>query len=557
MTEWTLGDILDAVATAVPDRTMTVCGERKRTFAESASDTRRFANFLADRGFGLHTPREELANWECGQDRIALIMRNDRYPDVLLGSLKARVIPVNVNHHYTAAEIRDLLDYVGPRGVVYHRSFGPAVAEALDGLDLDLLVVVDDGSDEPDVAGAVNLDEAIALGDPDHVIPTSPDDLLMMCTGGTTGRPKGVLWRQSDMYVAAMAGSDHASAEVLHDIARGGGQVWFAVSPLLHAAGVWTALAGVLTGQTVVLYDDRYSFDARTVLETAEREKVFLMTMVGDAFAGPLVAELKTNSYNLTGLYVIGTGGAATNPVHKEALLDAIPHATIIDGYGSSETGGMGFGNSQRGSAAETFLPRPGGTVVSADRTRILAPGDTEVGWAARSSRIPLGYFNDPEATGRTFPVIDGERFAVPGDRATVEEDGTIRVLGRDSLVVNTGGEKVFVEEVEDVLRSHSLVADALVVGRPSARWGNEVVALVQRRSANGVDSAALVELCKGRLAGFKVPKAVLFVSQIRRLGNGKPDYRWAADRVVVDGEDSNEATGNGAAQDVSREVGV
>ncbi|MCX5045362.1 acyl-CoA synthetase [Aldersonia sp. NBC_00410] len=557
MTEWTLGDILDAVAGAVPDRTMTVCGDRKRTFAEIASDTRRFANFLADRGFGMHTRREDLANWECGQDRIALIMRNDRYPEVLLGCLKARAIPVNVNHHYTAGEVRDLLDYVGPRGVVYHRSLGPVVAEALDGLDLDLVVVADDGSEEPDIDGAVSLDDAIALGDPDRVIPTSPDDLLMMCTGGTTGRPKGVLWRQSDMYVAAMAGSDHASAEVLRDIARGGGQVWFAVSPLLHAAGVWTALAGVLTGQTVVLYDDRHKFDARTVLETAEREKVFLMTMVGDAFAGPLVGELQANSYDLSGLFVIGTGGAATNPVHKRALLEAIPHATIIDGYGSSETGGMGFGNSRRGSSAETFVPRPGGTVVSADRTRVLAPGDTEIGWAARSSRIPLGYYNDPDATERTFPVIDGVRFAIPGDRATVENDGAIRVLGRDSLVVNTGGEKVFVEEVEDVLRAHPMVADALVVGRASERWGQEVVALVARRSTNGVDEAALLELCKSRLAGFKVPKAVLFVGQIRRLGNGKPDYRWAADRVVVDGDDPDLPTGDGSVRQLSREVGV
>lgn len=553
MTEWTLGDILDAVATAVPDRTMTVCGDRKQTFGEVAVTTRRFANFLADRGFGVHTPRTELANWECGQDRIALIMRNDRYPDVLLGCLKARVIPVNVNHHYTAGEIRDLLSYVAPSGVVYHRSFGPVVAEALDGLDPSLLVMVDDGTDVAPLPGAVSFDDAIAQGDPDRVIPTTPDDLLMMCTGGTTGRPKGVLWRQSDMYVAAMAGSDHASAEALHDMARGGGQVWFAVSPLLHAAGVWTALAGILTGQTVVLYDDRSSFDARTVLETAEREKVFLMTMVGDAYAGPLVAELKAKSYDLSGLFAIGTGGAATNPVHKEAILEAIPHATIIDGYGSSETGGMGFGNSQRGSNAATFLPRPGGTVISADRSRVLEPGDSEIGWAARSSRIPLGYFNDPGATADTFPVIDGERYAIPGDRATIEQDGTIRVLGRDSLVVNTGGEKVFVEEVEDVLRTHPMVADALVVGRPSERWGQEVAALVQLHTAGAVDEAELQALCRTTLAGFKVPKSVRFVTKIGRLGNGKPDYRWAKQRVTVAGDDAD-LHGSRA---MPREIGV
>ena len=213
---------------------------------------------------------------------------------------------------------------------------------------------------------------------------------------------------------------------------------------------------------------------------TAEREKVGMMTMVGDAYAAPLIEELNRNSYELSSLYAIGTGGAATNPKHVSALLEKLPQLTIINGYGSSETGNMGFGHNQRGSHRETFDLREGGTVVSDDMTRFVEPGEPEVGWVVRKGRIPLGYFDDADATRKTFPVVDGQRVVVSGDRASLEADGTLRLYGRDSLVVNTGGEKVFVEEVEAMLRARPGVADALVVGRESDRWGQEIVALVE-----------------------------------------------------------------------------
>ncbi|MFD5176696.1 AMP-binding protein [Nocardia sp. NPDC058379] len=532
MSEWTISAVFDEIAAAVPDRTATVCGERRRSFGDTALRTRRFANFLAGRGFGVHTERTELDRWECGQDRIALVLRNDQYLDVMLGCLKARVVPVNINHHYTVHEIRDLLAYLRPRGIVYHRSFGPVVAEAMPE-GVDLLISVEDGSRVPEIAGATGYENAVTVGRPEPVIETSPDDLVMLCTGGTTGRPKGVLWRQGDMYVSSMNGADHDSPDGLRELARMTGHVWFAVSPLSHAAGIWTSFAGLLAGQTVVLYDDRERFDAANALRIAEAERAALMTIVGDAYAGPLVRALRAGDYDLSALLAIGTGGAATNPVHRHDLLELLPHAYIVEGYGSSETGGMGFGRSTRGNEVDTFAPMPGGTAVSHDRTRFLTPGETEVGWAARTGRVPLGYFQDREATERTFPEIAGVRTAVPGDRATVDADGTLRLLGRDALVVNTGGEKVFVEEVEEVLRAHPDIRDALVVGRPSATWGNEVVALACTDAPGGDIAAALRELCRSRLAGFKVPKAVIFVEEIRRLGNGKPDYRWAMQRAV------------------------
>ncbi|MFC3960740.1 AMP-binding protein [Nocardia jiangsuensis] len=532
MTEWTIGTVLDAVASAVPERTMTVCGERRSTFAESAERTRRFANFLADRGLGLHTERAELERWECGQDRVALLMRNDLYLDVMIGCLKARTVPVNVNPSYTAHEVGELLAYLRPSAVVYHRAFGPVLAEAVPHLSELLLIVVEDGSGAAELPGAIAFEEAVRSGDPDRVIETSPDDVAMLCTGGTTGRPKGVLWRQADLYVSSMNGGDHESIDVLHGFARATGQSWFAMSPLSHAAGIFTACAGLLAGQTIVLYDDRNRFDARLALETAEREQAALLTMVGDAYAAPLVAALRERTYDLSGLFGIGTGGAATNPVYKRALLELLPHIMIMEGYGSSETGGMGFGRSSKDNPVETFAPMPGGTAISADRTRFLEPGESEIGWAVRVGRVPLGYFDDPEATARTFPEIDGERMAVPGDRVTVDADGTLRLLGRDSLVINTGGEKVFVEEVEEVLRACPGIADALVVGRPSPRWGNEVVALVCTESGE-IPAAELRTACREKLAGYKIPKDFLPVAEVRRLGNGKPDYRWAAERAL------------------------
>jgi 3-oxocholest-4-en-26-oate---CoA ligase len=526
MREWTLGAVLDAIAEVVPDRVMTVCGDRRSTFGESADRTQRLANFLTGRGFGAHRERETLERWECGQDRVALIMHNDLYTDMMLGCLKARTVPVNINHYYTPREVGELLDYVKPRAVIYHRSLGAKFADVLP--SDALLVSIDDGSAAPEVSGAISLEDALAQGDTDHGVSGSPDDLIMICTGGTTGRPKGVLWRQCDMYLITMNGGDFASTGEIHDRVRPGGAPWYAVSPLMHAAGMWTAFAAIMNGLTAILYDTRTRFDPRTVLETVEREKPGMMTMVGDAYAAPLVDELKRDSYDLSSLFAIGTGGAATNPKYQRALLDAMPHITLINGYGSSETGNMAFGHSQHGQEVDTFQFREGGLVLATDYSRFLQPGDPEIGWVARSGRIPLGYFDDPEATRKTFPEIDGLRVVISGDRASVEPDGSLRLFGRDSLVVNTGGEKVFVEEVEEVLRAHPAIADALVVGRPSDRWGEELVALVELRENAESSPEVLDAHCGSQLARFKVPKEFTFVERVRRLGNGKADYRWA-----------------------------
>jgi 3-oxocholest-4-en-26-oate---CoA ligase len=536
MSEWTIGAVLDVIAEVIPDRTITVCGDRRRTFSETADRTRRLGNFLAAKGFGAHRERTGLQNWECGQDRVALVMHNDLYADMVIGCLKARTVPVNVNYNYTPREVQELLEYVRPRAVIFHKSLGAKFADVFPPDSADLLLSVEDGSAVPELPGAVSLEDALLQGNIDQNVNASPDDLLMICTGGTTGRPKGVLWRQSDIYVSSMVGADHASAQEIQDKVRQANLPWFAVSPLMHAAGMWTAFAAIMAGMTVVLYDTSKKLDPQLVWQTAEREKVAMMTMVGDAYAAPLVAELRRGNYDLSSLAAIGTGGAATNPKYQRALLELLPQLTLINGYGSSETGNMGFGHSRCDTRTDTFTLREGGLVLSEDYTHFLRPGEHEVGWAAREGRIPLGYLNDPDATRKTFPEIDGKRVVISGDRAALEEDGTLRLYGRDSLVVNTGGEKVFVEEVEEVLRAHPAIADALVVGRASERWGQELVALIQLREGREGAEAAREQLhahCTAQLARFKAPKEFIFVDQVRRLGNGKADYRWAKSQAT------------------------
>ncbi len=392
---------------------MTVCGSRRSTFGESADRTRRLANFLAGNGLGAHRERDELERWECGQDRVALIMHNDLYPDMVIGCLKARTVPVNVNYHYTPREIGELLEYLEPRGIIYHRSLGAKFADVIPRSSADLLISVDDGSAEQELAGAVTLDDALAQGDTDCGSTPSPDDLLMICTGGTTGRPKGVLWRQSDMYVVSMNGADHESASEIQEKVRQGGQPWFAVSPLMHAAGMWTTFAAIMNGLPAILYDTGKKLDPRLVWETAEREKVGMMTMVGDAYAAPLADELQRGTYDLSSLFAIGTGGAATNPKYQRALLESLPQITLINGYGSSETGNMAFGHSQPRDAHRHVRVSGGG--IGARRGLQPVP-------AARREGDRLGRTVGAHPA-RIFQRSRGDSEDVPGGRGSARGD--------------------------------------------------------------------------------------------------------------------------------------
>jgi fatty-acyl-CoA synthase len=350
-----------------------------------------------------------------------------------------------------------------------------------------------------------------------------------------------VLWRQGDLFVAAIGGTDDMDEATLRKRAEVGAGVWFPTSPLMHVAAQWTVFLAASMGATVVLHDDSRRFDAPTILATAAREHANMMTIIGDAYARPLLEELRTNEYDLSALAVLGTGGTPTSAGAKDALAEMLPGVTIRDGYGASEIGVMGSGD-QAGRVAQTqrFQVVPSARILAEDRSRFLSPGETEVGWIVRTGHVPLGYLDDEAATNATFPVVEGERVAVAGDRAQFTDDGQVVLLGRDSLVVNTGGEKVFVEEVEDVLKRHDAVVDVLVTGRPSERFGQEVVAIVQLTTPDAASPAELRAWCGEHLARYKAPRAVAFVEEVRRHPSGKADYRWAKEQATA----AVEATG-------------
>lgn len=526
--EWSLPAVLDVVAAAVPECEMLVHGTVRRTFAEVQERSRHLAAFLHRQGLGVRRERSELERWECGQSPVAVLLFNcPEYIETMFGAYRARAVPFNVNHHYNPREVAALLDQVGAEAVVYHRRLAPLLGDGAVGDRL--LVEVDDASEVESLPGSTTFESAIAEGGDGADLPEpSPDDLYLVCTGGTTGAPKGVLWRQADAYVSAMGGTEETTAASIRDRIVDDPGVWFAACPLMHAAAQWTAFSGFLSGKTVVVHDDAAPFSARTILETAASERVTLMSIVGDAYARPLIEELRSGRYDLSSLRRLGTGGAMTSAASKHALLELLPHVTVVDGYGASETGGMAFGASVRAREAAGLRLSPGGAVLSADRSHLLEPGDTELGWTARVGRIPLGYLGDPAKTERTFPVIGGRRVSVPGDRARYAADGSIVMLGRDAMVVNTGGEKVFVEEVEEAICQHPDVVDALVVGRPSERFGEEVVALVQRRPGARLTPGEVREFATRSVARFKAPRAVLFCERIGRHPSGKPDYAWA-----------------------------
>jgi fatty-acyl-CoA synthase len=543
VTELNIAQLQAAIAEAIPDRECIVFRDRRLTWHEVDERTNRLANALAAAGLGARAEgRAGLAGHESHEDHLAIYAHNgNEYIESMLGAFKARVGPVNVNYRYVAEELRYLLADCKAKAIVFHSQFAPTLAEVLPDLpDLRLLLQVRDESTEELLPGAQWYEDALAAASPDRPACAdtwSPDDLYILYTGGTTGMPKGVLWRQADILLSVMgarASDGHAqSLEEMVEAARAGTMRVLPAAPFMHGAGHWIAFLALDGGNTVVIQDDVRTFDAKDVLSVIEREKVNFLQIVGDAFARPIIDEMKAGTYDLSTLFIILSGGAALNSAFKEQLLDLVPHAMVVDGMGSSEGGGQATQVSTKGGDTSTgsFSPSANSVVLSEDHSRLLEPGSDEVGWWATKGTVPLGYFGDPKKTATTFPVVDGVRYSVPGDRARQRADGVIELLGRDSVTINSGGEKIFAEEVEAAIAKHPSVYDVVVTGRPSERWGSEVTAVVQLREGNdaGADAeAALLEEAGKHIARYKLPKAFVFVDRVVRSPAGKPDYRWA-----------------------------
>ena len=520
-----LADLFETVADAVPDREALVVGDRRLRYRELDERANRLAHRLAEAGIGP-------------ADFVGLQLQNGtEYLEGMIAAFKLRAVPVNVNYRYVEGELAYLFTDSGLKALLYHRGFGPRVAAvAPDVAALGTFVVVEDGSDAAPVPGSIEYEEALATSKPERPdgAARSSDDLYCVYTGGTTGKPKGVIWRHEDIFRAAMGGGDITQMgnyisrrEELAERITDTQIVALATPPLMHSSAHWLAFHQLFTAGKLVM-TPLGRFDPALIWRLVTDEKVFLIVIVGDAMAVPLLDELEAHheAYDTSTMWVIGSGGAALSQASKARLLRLLPDRMIADSFGSSETGVLG---AKQGGA--TFVVNDQTAVLNRSGVPIGA-GSGEVGRLARRGHVPLRYHNDPDRTATTFLQIGGERWSLPGDMATVEADGSITLLGRGSLSINTGGEKVYPQEVEEPLLEHPAIADAVVVGVPDERWGERVVAVVAARGAPPTLEDIQAH-CRAHIAGYKVPRDLVLVDAIARSPAGKADYAWAKERAA------------------------
>ena len=543
--QFTVPAAADAVAAVIGDREFIIQGERRYTYAQIIERSNRLAAYLHAQGLGCHTERSELPGHVVGQDLLGIYAHNGpEYVEGMLGAWRARVAPFNVNYRYVRSELHYLLSDSGASALLYHGAFAPRLAEVLPELpQLKVLIQIADDSGNELLPGAVDYESIVADGpaDPPPVVP-SPDDLYVLYTGGTTGMPKGVLWRQHDIFMTSFGGRSLYTGELAtsyEDISQRCAAApltkLMVLPPLMHGAAQWAVFTAMNTGQSVVFSPVVSHLDVDDVVATIEREKVLAVTVVGDAMARPLAEAFEKTGADLTSLAVVANGGAQLTPTAKQRLLDAKENLMVVDGVGSSETGAQMTHMSAAGAVSTgKFNAGPDTSVAAEDLGTILEPGHDGMGWLAQRGYVPLGYKNDATKTAATFPVIDGVRYSVPGDRARHLADGAVELLGRDSVTINSGGEKIFAEEVESAVASHPAVADVVVAGRPSERWGQEVVAVVMLANGAAATADELIEHASAVIARYKLPKAIVFRPAIVRSPAGKADYRWAREQAIA-----------------------
>jgi acyl-CoA synthetase (AMP-forming)/AMP-acid ligase II len=535
--QFNLADLFEAIADAVPDRVAVVFGQRRLTYRELDERANRCAHALAVLGVeaGMH---------------VGLYLRScPEFLETMLGAYKLRAVPINVNDRYVAAEVASVASDADLVGIVMDEG-RPGEPDELRSADRWVLVT------------GGEYERALAAGSPERdFAPRSGDDRYILYTGGTTGRPKGVVWRHEDIFFTAIGGGnpggpplEHAEELVPAVLAKpnqrigaflppddpGPGEfIALSFGPLAHASGQWLGLGTLLGAGTFVIYDEP-SMDMRHMLDLVERERVGMVTLVGDATARPLLDELQSHpeQWDTTSVRLLGSGGSILSGDVKDGLLRAMPSvAVVLEAIGSSESPSQAVSVTAQGAAPSTsltFSPKPE-TMVVDDDLRPIPAGTGRVGRLATRGRSPIGYYKDPDASARTFVEISGERWTLPGDMASVDADGIIHLHGRGSLCINTGGEKVYPDEVEAVLKTHPAVFDALIVGVPDPKWGERVVAVVQPTDPSAPPVLADLDThCRASLAGYKVPRAVRVVDTVQRNPAGKPDYAWAKAEAQV-----------------------
>jgi len=524
---FSLADLFELVAGAVPERLAIICGDFSETYAELDERANRLAAFLQQQGVGPG-------------DTVGLQLYNGpEYLEGFLAACKLSAVPVNINYRYVADELRYIYSNARLSALLCSNEIDPVV-DSLIGEFPGIKVRLSSGS---------AYEAVLAATLPDYAVPArSDDDISLLYTGGTTGMPKGVVWPHRALFFGALGGGGSFRAqgpistpeEIVEVVLAGHPLRYFAVAPLMHGAAMWATLISLFAGLTVLIRPE-LEFDAESIWNLAEREQANIISIVGDAMAMPLVQALQANKgrWDLSKVVHFGSGGGLFSAHLQDQLRAFLPNAKVIDSIGSSE-GGV-FGNGQKPTQGDGFIrlePRPDLAVMAEDRSRFVGPG--ERGLLVRVGHVPRGYFGDPQKSAETFFLVEGQRCANTGDMARVEEDGGIVVLGRGSQCINTGGEKVFPEEVEEILHKHPSVEDALVVGVADERWGQRVSAVISLKPHAEVSVPDLKAFCREYLAGYKVPKTLLLVEKVSRSAAGKADYRWA--RACIEQADATHA---------------
>jgi acyl-CoA synthetase (AMP-forming)/AMP-acid ligase II len=533
--DYNLADLFEAAADAFPDREYLVAEGKRRTYAEMEARANRLAHHLADHGV------------QPG-DHVGIYGYNSvEWVETLWAVFKIRATWVNINYRYVEEELAYLFENADLKALVYEREFAPRVRGVLEHLPLlQHTIVIEDGSGADLTGlGSIELETAMAEGSPERDFdPRSPSDRYILYTGGTTGMPKGVVWRHEDVFFALGGGIDPVantrveSPSTLVDQAKaqaeaGGGQAtMMPIAPLMHGATQWGVMSGAFRGSKIVLMA---KFDPVHTWQLVEQEKVNMIMITGDAMARPMIDALEDPdaAFDLSSLFGIGSTAALFSPSMKDRFMELLPHIVLTDAIGSSESGSNGYSIVEKGKTAMKGGPTVRAvldSVVLDEDLNEVAPGSGVVGKVARKGNIPLEYYKDPEKTAQTFVTApNGTRYSMPGDFAALEADGTITLLGRGSVSINSGGEKIFPEEVEGAVRHHPQVYDCVVVGVPDERWGQRVAAVVQPRPGTEPDLEAVQDECRKHIAGYKLPREIHYVDRIERSPSGKPDYRWAA----------------------------